>query len=166
MTNKCSEEVLKRCSDYYHSFKGWLTVRYHHMKSVSKRRGHTPPKFTKSELSVWLKDNYREEVEELFNIWKNSGYCQDRSPSVDRLDDSKGYSFDNIQLVDWETNYRKSHVAMYKPVIQRYLDGEIKDNYKSVTEASKITGCARSNIAKAMSGDRKTCGGFLWEEEV
>ena len=163
--NKCSEHVLKRCSDYYHSFKGWLTARYHHMKSVSKKRGHHAPKFTKAELSSWLKINYPEEIEALFFAWKDSGYCRDRSPSLDRLDDSKGYSFDNIQLVDWEENCRRGHVSLSIPVIQKTKDGEIKNHYKSITEAANVLGIHNTHIGSVVNGKRKSCGGFLWEKD-
>ena len=162
---KCSKYVLMCCSKYYHSFKGWITVKYHHMKLISKKRGHPPPKFTKKELFSWLIKNYKNEIDQLFMDWKDSNYCMDRSPSLDRLNDSIGYSFRNIQLVDWETNYKKSHIQMYIPVIQKTKNGKIVKHYKSISDSAEKTGLNRSCIGRVVSGVRKTCGGFLWERD-
>ena len=50
-----------------------------------------------------------------------------------------------------------------KSVIQIDLDGRTLYKYESVTEASKLTGCNKTSIAKVCRGERKSCGGYNWK---
>ena len=50
-----------------------------------------------------------------------------------------------------------------KKVLQYTLEGEFVNEFKSVAEASKLTGCNKSSIAKVCRGERKRCGGFIWK---
>ena len=49
-----------------------------------------------------------------------------------------------------------------KAVQQFSLEGEFVNEFKSVSEASKYTGCNKTSIAKVSRGERKSCGGYLW----
>jgi group I intron endonuclease len=49
-----------------------------------------------------------------------------------------------------------------KVVQQLTLDGTLITEYKSVSEASKLTGCNKTSIAKVCRGERQSCGGFSW----
>lgn len=71
----------------------------------SKKRGHQPPAYTKEELTAWLLD--QPNWIQLCSDWKKSNFESDLAPSIDRLDNSKGYSFDNIQLITWKENRLK-----------------------------------------------------------
>jgi len=47
-----------------------------------------------------------------------------------------------------------------KKVVQQFsLEGEFLTEYKSVSEASKLTGCNKTSIAKVCRGERQSCGG-------
>lgn len=83
---------------------GVITTLFICMKRRSKQRKHAPPKFTKVQLTKWLYDNG---FQKLYDDWVNSGYNRWKKPSCDRLDDSKGYSFDNIRLTTWKANKDK-----------------------------------------------------------
>jgi group I intron endonuclease len=51
-----------------------------------------------------------------------------------------------------------------KKVVQQFsLDGTLITEYKSVSEASKLTGCNKTSIAKVCRGERQSSGGFKWE---
>jgi hypothetical protein len=50
-----------------------------------------------------------------------------------------------------------------KVVFQLTLEGEFITEYKSVSEASKLTGCNKTSIAKTCRDERKSCGGFSWK---
>ena len=50
-----------------------------------------------------------------------------------------------------------------KVVQQLTLEGEFLTEYKSVSEASKLTGCNKTSIAKVCRGERQSCGGFSWK---
>ena len=49
-----------------------------------------------------------------------------------------------------------------KKVQQYTIEGEFINEFNSVSEASKITGCNKSSIAKVIRFERKTAGGYLW----
>ena len=71
----------------------------------SKKRGHTPPEYTLQELEEWL---YGQDLfKKLYIEWEESGHNTLLLPSVDRLDDDIGYSFENIRLTTWEENRYK-----------------------------------------------------------
>lgn len=43
--------------------------------------------------------------------WGNSGF-RETSPSIDRIDSSKGYTCDNIQVISWKANRLKSNFTL------------------------------------------------------
>jgi group I intron endonuclease len=49
-----------------------------------------------------------------------------------------------------------------KVVFQLTLEGTLITEYKSVSEASKLTGCNKTSIAKVCRGERKSSGGYFW----
>lgn len=61
---------------------------------------------------------------------------------------------------------RKLKDKRKKTVIQIGKDGSILAEYKSVVEASKITGVNKTSIAKVCRGERKRSGGFYWVYET
>ena len=81
----------------------FLTGRiYNDQGSNSKVRGHQPPAYTLEEFREWFA--VQSNKAKLWKAWEESGYDKWSAPSVDRLDQTKGYSFDNIELVDYKTN--------------------------------------------------------------
>ncbi len=84
--------------------KGVIRVLYKTQKRHSKARGHPEPSYTKNEFRKWLYDNG---YKELYDAWVQSGYDKWKKPSCDRIDDYKGYSFDNIRLTTWKENKDK-----------------------------------------------------------
>jgi group I intron endonuclease len=51
-----------------------------------------------------------------------------------------------------------------RKVVQQFsLEGKFVNEFKSVSEASKLTGCNKTSIAKVCRGERQSCGGFSWK---
>ena len=50
-----------------------------------------------------------------------------------------------------------------KPVLQLSLDGQPIAEYPSVSNASKVTGIAKSSIINVLNGSAKTAGGCYWK---
>tara|TARA_R110002049_G_scaffold296088_1_gene483977 strand:+ start:348 stop:740 length:393 start_codon:yes stop_codon:yes gene_type:complete len=75
---------------------------YKAQKNSSKTRGHEPPEYSLDEFRAWLKN--QPHLEFLMNEYKESGGEKDYRPSVDRIDNSIGYNFKNIRLVNWFVN--------------------------------------------------------------
>lgn len=107
----CSK--CRRCESIYitkrnRTAKGLITRIYSNQKLSCRQRGHGEPKYTLSELREYLLNN--DTYMFLHSRWVDSGYEFLMSPSIDRLDNSKTYSFDNIQVVtareNWNNNYK------------------------------------------------------------
>lgn len=102
----CSKLDVKNNSEkvgneYDFSVKGVFRVIYKTQKRNQNLRGHGDMPYSKDELIEWCIKN---EFNGVYNAWVESGYDNNLKPSVDRIDDFKGYSFDNIRLGTWRQN--------------------------------------------------------------
>jgi len=165
----CKECMKKFSEEYYHTEKGLISYMYKHIKQNSKKRKHKLPNFSKKELIKWL---YKNKFKKLFNQWKKSGFNKWLVPSIDRLDDSKPYTFDNIRLVTWAENYKKSrkdisigklkHNNPPKPVLMLDKNFNILKEYISASEAARFDGFIQSSICEVCNNKRKTHKGYIW----
>lgn len=128
---------------YRKTRKGHLTEIYGSQRRHSKNRGHKMPTYTKKELNLWIESqpNY----EKVYQDWEFSGFEKMKSPSCDRLNESIGYSLDNIQLVSWGEN--KANAIKYSKTIKVDL------NKMRCISVIKSTGNYRLNLASG--GDIK-----------
>lgn len=128
---------------------GVITTLFICMKRRSKQRKHAPPKFTKVQLTKWLYDNG---FQKLYDDWVNSGYNRWKKPSCDRLDDSEGYSFDNMRLVTWKENHDKNKKELEKKsrkaIQQVDLDGAVTKEWESIAQARRELGFEVKNALK------------------
>jgi hypothetical protein len=151
----------KQChTKYQRSLKGFLHKLYNTQKKNSKARGHKPPAYTFDELKNWVikQPNFKY----LWKQWKNSGHNIDLIPSIDRLDDGKGYSFDNIRLVTWRENSLKESMKRRKRVNQYSLEGKYIKTWDSMTDVAKNVNTFSSSIILACKGVYSSSRGFLW----
>lgn len=192
---KCSTcNVLKSISEFYKSGHAKYGVdceckecsnvrRYKHSKTIfglvsqiyadqrrnSKDRKHNPPKYTKDELLKWI--NNHKDFEKLYNEWIKSNYYIKLRPSVDRKNNYKGYSFDNIQLVTWQINQQNASNDIKNGIDTRgtkaVLQYDKQDNfikeYYSMKQAGRETRIHNSGISKVCNKQRKTAGKFIWK---
>lgn len=136
--------------------------------SNSKVRGHNPPTYTKQELIKWVTN--QPNFQDLYNNWKASDYSSDLRPSCDRLDNSKGYSLTNIELVTWAENKRRANADViagtlgdyHKPVYQYTLEGVFIEKYISQAEAERITGTNQQNISACCRNLLTHTNRFRW----
>lgn len=140
-------------------------------RSGSKLRGHTAPPYSIAELEDWLMLNG---FMDLYNKWEASGYSKDLMPSADRLDDSKGYTFDNLRLVTWKENrdkayeHRKANIlvtSQHVRVRQLSKTGSLLQVFDSIESAARAVGGDSANILKVCQGKPSylTSKGFRWE---
>lgn len=161
----------KNDAKYYKTKKGVIRVIYKTQIFSSKKRNHVLPLYTKDELREWL---FLNGFEKLYQNWVKSGYKKYQKPSVDRLDDYKPYSLDNIRLVTWQENEDKSHFDLKnalsksgeqcKPVLQFDLEGNFIREFISHNEAQRQTNIFQ--IYNVCNGKNKTAGGFKLEYKV
>lgn len=178
--NKCIECAKKdtvsndkvysnRALDSYdRTQKGVIRVMYKTQVRNSKARNMDLPSYTKEQLKVWL---YNNNFEKLYNDWVNSGFEKAIKPSVDRLDDFKPYSFDNIRLVTWKENKLHQHQDILnaigtggqrcKAVIQHDMNGNILAEYHSYSFAKRTVGYSFEKCLKSGNPSRKD--GTYWK---
>ena len=111
----------------------------------------------------------------LFNIKNFKG----KKPTVGRIDHSKNYSFDNIEMqeltdnINEMINRRKLECISGKRrnfnnngleiKILDYASGNIINTSKSISDAEKLTGVSRNSIIKYCTGEyEKTKGGITF----
>ena len=159
--------VCKQCRNDYRNFlrktlKGFLQNIYTHQKETSKRRGHCSPLYTFKEFSQWfvLQKNW----ENLWLRYQASGYDRNLAPSVDRLDDNKGYSFDNIRLITAYENAMKQINKNKKPVNKYDTQGRYIQTFESIVQAAKEPSIKTSSttIIGACNGKYRHAGGCQW----
>lgn len=122
----------------------------------------------------------------MFQLWRD-GKPKDRSghrlvaeafipnpeckPTVNHIDcDKHNNRTDNLEWATQSENVRHSvKLGHYealgfasKPVIQREMHGHFENRFKSLQEASRLTGIPSSNISKCCKGKLKSAGGYLW----
>ena len=97
---------------------GFLMRLYRNMNSringVQKQKHHLyKGKYLlpKDVFYTWAKSS--SEFHSLFANWEQSGYERKLSPSVDRIDSSRGYHLDNIEWVTHSENSRRGCLSRY-----------------------------------------------------
>lgn len=185
INTKCKVCMMRYCETYRRTKVGLITSIYNSQKGSSKRRGYTNPDYSRGELISWCLE--QELFHALYDEWVDSNYEQLSVPSVDRLDDYKPYSFDNIQLMTWRENKKKGHFdevigrnkKKSKAVKQHDLNGVLIGTYHSTRHASRTTGVSQAGISGVCNGKSvkkgyrsdgtprsgvpKTAGGFIWK---
>ena len=150
---------------------GLISKIYATQKQSSKRRNHELPSYTKKEFSEWM---YKQEnFNKIYEEWKYKDYKKDLVPSVDRIDDYKGYSLDNIKLVTFRENYKKSHEdrkkginnKQSKIVLQYDLKGNFIKEWYSISEAER-NGFNRGAISRCCKNFLKKHRGYIWKYKL
>ena len=170
ITNVCwGCRSLQKKSTYL-TLEGKLRYIYKHQIKNSKSRGHNPPEYSEQELVNKFIDSPK--YIKLYNIWKSSGFKPELAPSIDRKEDFKEYSFDNITLMTWQENNSKEHAKHkegtsinedLKPVWQYSMNGEYVNNYISQNEAARqVSSVTQQTISLCCMGKIKSSGNFRW----
>lgn len=171
--NECKECTKRRVrnnkADYDKTQKGVIRVIYKTQRSNSKRRNHSPPSYTKKELSEFL---YSHGFIPMFNQWVSSGYEKDSKPSVDRVNDLMSYSIDNIRLTTWGENRRKQYLDILNGTgtsgkrckgVYRVSSNGDRVFYVSYSSAERENNLCNGVISASMRRGTRNAGGFLWE---
>ena len=134
------------------------------LKYNSKEEGYNQSQGGEIQKSVYQYDISTEKLVEKFSNLTDAGAKfnlnkQDLSSvclSVNKV--SKGFVWSYSSTFPAHLNDKRR-----KKVVQYTLKGKFINEFKSVSEASKFTGCNKTSIAKVCRGERKSSGGFLWK---
>jgi hypothetical protein len=74
------------------------------------------------------------------------------------------YSRKTISIVRPSENLNEENERKKIPILQLTLDGTEIRTFTSISEAERITGVHRGNIARNVRGACNTAGGFVWRE--
>jgi len=168
-TWKCKACIGIQRELYKRTKEGHITCLYGSQRGNSKRRGHKPPSYTRSELVSWCLS--QENFHIIYDKWVESNYNNLLAPSIDRKNDYKSYCFENIQLMTWEDNHIKGHCDIKngvnnknsKAVLQYSRSNVFISEYFSSAEAQRQTEINKSHIGSCCRYKRKTAGGFIWK---
>ena len=125
----CGIELFGRCSQKFCDNKtcgvSWRSKNVYRYKYTYSHRNKSVKNFMKTLLSKKIKDRQNINIEDLNDLWTSqNGKCAisgvsmtaiagqgiiDTNISIDRIDSSKGYTKDNIQLVCRMVNHMKSN---------------------------------------------------------
>jgi len=162
---KCANE---KTTQYNRTKEGLVTRIYSHQRDNCRKRNYEYPEYSLDELRSWCLSQDKYHVQ--FKIWEESNYGFKFTPSVDRLNDYKTYSLDNIQILSTIENIHKAHSdaknginnKMSKSIKQYDLDGNLIREFYSLKDAERVTGIRNGNISNCCSKRYKTSGGFVW----
>jgi len=105
--HRCKKCGTKRVIDGYRSLKGKVVNMYRSAVNRCKKDKYYIDRsvsFTICEFKDFVKTtNYKE----IHGAWVKSGYKMKLSPSIDRIDNARGYDLDNIQIITVSENARK-----------------------------------------------------------
>ncbi len=136
-------------------YRAKLCQLYSNMMDRSSNRGHIDPQQHRLQFYLWAEQNG---YAEMWVGWFQSGFATRLAPSVDRLDNDKGYEWFNIQLIPWGEHSDKAR----KPVTQLTMEGKVVDWFTSGAEAAQLTGTNRVNLLAVCRGEQRSSGGFKW----
>lgn len=163
MCNKKTKEA------YLKSVPGVITRLYNGMVSRTKRKNHPLIEFSKEDFRIWLLNVTN--FQKLYEAYQESNYNKLYKPSVDRIDDYKPYIFDNMQVVSWLDNYKKSRIDAKngnntkncRAVLQLDKNSNLIKEHFSMADAGKQTNISWQSISACCRGVKKSAGGFKWK---
>lgn len=153
--------------------KRWVvTTIYHWEIHSSIRRWYEKPKYTRTELYEWCiaQDLYHE----LYGIRKSWGYKKNNKPSIDRINDYKSYTLDNIQLMTCEQNIKKEYNNRIIWINNKtncevvWVNVETMEEviFHSAAEATRVLAIDSSSIIKCCHWKRETAWGYKWTKTL
>lgn len=154
MVCSCNRKLL-----YARTKKGLLKRIYSSQIASSRKRGHGNPEYTKQELIYRYEDDNDFVI--VYNNWVSSGYDTFKSPSLDRKDDTIGYSFENIQVMTWGENRDKGHDTSCMVVVGNGVSSNDKLEFISINEAGR-NGFSPSSIIRCCKGIQEEHRGYTW----
>ena len=167
----CKPCTVSISREYQRTPRGLVRKIYNNQLMTTRKMGRPAPAYSREDLENWVMSNG---FTDLHRAWKASDYDKWLSPSIDRIDNNKSYSFDNIRLITWKNNLAAQKAQNMpgayltpnsKAVDQYTLDGVYVTTHESCRIAMRslgLTNHGSSNIASACRGNLKTAYKYQW----
>ena len=149
--------------------KGVIRVLYKSMVQRSKSRNHPKPNFTKKEFKKWI---YKNNFLVMWESWSKHQCNKNLKPSINRKNDFKPYTFNNMELLTTKENrlHQNSDIRtgqstsgkICKPVIQYKNNIEIA-RYVSFNQARRIM---KYSMEKAIKSGKIDKHGYSYKYEL
>lgn len=153
-----------RNARYNNSYMGRLTRSYCDMRARTREKGFDSI-VTREEFLKFAVNNV--EYNRLYKQWEDSGYILKYCPTVDRIDNNKGYTLDNIQFLSLSANSTKGNnersgkrhngVVEYKERLKIIKD-KIEVIFTSFKECALYLNVQSRSIYRALSCGYKVRG--------
>jgi len=103
--------------------------------------------------------------ESIYIDWFRSGFKYNLRPVFDRIDNKKGYSFDNLQVITSSENSAKGVTERHSKIrVVKINDYGLEiESFKSFVQASYETGISKDSIKLCCRNKRSHAGGFNWK---
>lgn len=169
LTYKCKKCIRNYKLKYNRSLLNKIKIIYRQQFYKSKQRGHDTPSYNINQFINYCLNSKK--FIKLYDNWVINDYDSLYAPSIDRLDDYKGYSFDNIQVVTWRENKYNLYKSKIKGVNNKQstailkfdLNGNFIKEYYSISQAARSNKIGRSNIWMCAKNKRISTGGYKWK---
>ncbi len=129
--------------------------------------------YSLEEFRTWILN--KKEFIKLFKEWEESGFKRKLSPGLDRKDESKGYTFDNVIINTLEENQRNHGKLTRKGQGSSAHRGRLVKQYDknmtliaihpSLSEAARQIGTTPINVKRGVDGKQKTVKGYILKGE-
>ena len=157
---------------YEKTHKGFLMRLYRNMQSrimgIQKAKYHLyqgKELLPREEFYQWAFNN--EVFIYLFKLYEANNYDRRLTPSVDRIDSSRGYSIDNMEWVTHSENSRRgSNNNIRRSILQLTKDDVLIKSYNSISQACRENNfdlSRVSNIYYCCNGKIKSAYGYKWK---
>lgn len=168
LKSECKQCAKERALAYNRTKEGLIKKIFQRHIDRSRILGYDIVDYDLEWFTKWI--TTKNDFNQMYLDWKLSGYKKDWKPSVDRIDDYKGYLKSNIQLMTWKANKDKYYADVKsgtnnkksKTIVQYDLDGTYLNEYHSAKEAERQTKVHNAHIGKCCRGVYKQSGGFIW----
>jgi hypothetical protein len=147
----CNRKFKRRTRPKYYLRTCWLEIKRRCTKKVPNRDyvAYGKDFCTKEEfVERFLTD---EKFLRLYKIWQENNYERGIAPSIDRIDETKGYTLDNLQFLSNSDNAKKSFNQSV--TLRNVITGE-EIKLQSQTMAAEYLGISQPYLSRLMKENK------------
>ena len=161
------EEMLEERFDhnaYYKTFNGRIKKMYDKAVTRTRSKGHKGDMISLDDFKRFAEKNRT--YKRLFQQWVDSGYDLRHTPTLDRVDHTKGYHEDNLQFLPYAENVVKGNKEYNKnPSIHRmkkikFKKGSKTKEFDSMSDAARFFNTSPATVSRHASSNTPIDG---WE---